>query len=124
MEATRISGNETGSDAGRLIRVLAPPMVWATQQQANYALTATMCETGGEGWLHLISLAALAAVIATAFLSWRDWKRLPEGSTDQGMPQASRSRFLAMSGITLGLFFVLVIVATDLPNWILGACAR
>jgi hypothetical protein len=122
MEA--ISGNETGSDTGRLIRLLAPPMIWAGQQQANYALTATACETGTEGWLHLVSLAALAAVIATTLLAWKDWKSLPEGSTDQGMPQASRSRFLAMSGITLGLFFVLVIVATDLPNWILGACQR
>jgi hypothetical protein len=124
MEATRISGDETGSDSGRLIRLLAPPLVWAAQQQANYALTATACAAGAEGWLHLISLAALAAVIATALLSWRDWKRLPEGSTDEGMPEASRSRFLAVSGITLGLFFVLVIVATDLPNWILGACSR
>lgn len=110
------------SDSGRVIRVLAPPLVWATQQQANFSLTATVCEAGAEGWLHLVSLAALAAVILTAFLSWGDWKRLPEGSTDEGMPGASRSRFLALSGMTLGLFFVLVIVATDLPNWILGAC--
>lgn len=120
MTTRAISNNDTG----RMVRVLAPPLVWATQQQANYALTATMCETGGQGWLHLISLAALAAVIATTLLSWMDWKRLPEGSTDEGMPQASRSRFLAVSAIGLGLFFVLVVVATDLPNWILGACAR
>jgi hypothetical protein len=112
------------SDSNRLIRVLAPPMIWAAQQQASYALTPTACESGGEGWLHLISLAALASVIAAALLSWLDWKRLPEGSTDQGMPQATRSRFMAVSGMGLGLFFVPVIVATDLPNWILGACVR
>jgi hypothetical protein len=120
-EATRLSDK---SDAGRVIRVLAPPLVWAAQQQSNYALTPTMCATGGEGWLHLISLAALVAVLVTAFLSWTDWKRLPEGSTDEGMPGASRSRFLAVSGLGLGLFFAMVIVATDLPNWILGACSR
>lgn len=123
-EATRISGDETGNDTGRVIRVLAPPLVWAAQQQANYALTPTLCETGGEGWLHLVSLAALAIVLLTTFLSWGDWKRLPEGSTDEGMPGASRSRFLAMSGIALGVFFALVVVATDVPNWILGACSR
>ncbi|HEX3130972.1 MAG TPA: hypothetical protein VH394_26800 [Thermoanaerobaculia bacterium] len=122
MEATRISGNET--DAGRVFRVLAPPLIWAAQQQASYALTPSACAAGAEGWLHLISLAALVAVLATAFLSHRDWKRLPEGSTDEGMPGASRSRFLALSGIVIGLFFALVIVATDVPNWILGACSR
>lgn len=124
MEATRVSRNDTASDAGRVVRLLAPPMIWAAQQQTNYSLTATMCETGGEAWLHLVSLVALVAVIAATLLSWRDWKRLPEGSTDEGMPGASRSRFLAMSGTWMGLFFVLVIVATDVPNWILGACSR
>jgi hypothetical protein len=123
-EATRVSGDETGTDSSRVIRVLAPPLVWAAQQQANYALTPTMCETGGEGWLHLISLAALAIVLLTAFLSWGDLKRLPEGSTEEGMPGASRSRFLALSGAVFGVFFALVVVATDLPNWILGACSR
>jgi hypothetical protein len=111
-------------DAGRWLRVLAPPMIWATQQQANFSLTATLCESGSEGWLHLISLAALAAVIATTLLSWVDWKNLPEGSTDQGAPPDTRSRFMAASGIGLGAFFVLVVVATDLPSWILGACQR
>ena len=124
MEATRVSGDQTGSDAGRVIRLLAPPVVWAAQQQTNYSLTPTMCETGGEAWLHLVSLVALAAVIATTLLAWRDWKVLPDGSTDEGMPGASRSRFLDLSAIGMGLFFVLVIVATDLPNWILGACAQ
>ncbi len=124
MEATRISGDETGTDGGRVFRVLAPPLAWAAQQQANYALTPTMCETGGEAWLHLISLAALVIVLVTAFLSWGDGKRLPEGSTEEGMPGASRSRFLAMSGMALGVFFALVIVATDVPSWFLGACSR
>ena len=112
------------SDSGRLIRVLAPPLVWATQQQANFSLTATVCEAGAESWLHLISLAALVAVLATAFFSQRDWKRLPEGATGEGVPGASRSRFLALGGMVFGVFFALVVVATDVPNWILGACSR
>jgi Flp pilus assembly protein TadB len=111
-------------DAGRWLRVLAPPMVWALQQQANFSLTATVCEAGTEAWLHVIMLAALAAVIGTALLSWMDWKSLPEGSTDQAEPPDTRSRFMAVAGMGLGVFFVLVIVATDLPNWFLGACQK
>jgi hypothetical protein len=123
-EATQPHGISR-KDSGRWLRVLAPPMIWAAQQQANFSLTATVCESRSEGWLHLVSLAALAAVISTTLLSWMDWKSLPGGSTDQGAPPPdTRSRFMAVSGIWLGLFFVLVIVATDLPNWILGACAR
>lgn len=95
--------------------MLAPPMIWALQQQLSYALTPSACEARSEWWLHLVTVLALLAVAGVTFLSWSEHQRFPE---------ESRRRFLAASGIGSGVFFLLVIVATELPNWFLGACIR
>ncbi|MFL6292510.1 MAG: hypothetical protein ACJ759_16575, partial [Thermoanaerobaculia bacterium] len=89
------------------------------QQQLSYALTPSACEARAEWWLHAVTVLALLAVAGVTFLAWGENQRLPRESTDQ-----SRSRFLAASGIGNGLFFFVVIVATELPNWFLGACVR
>lgn len=96
--------------------MLAPPMIWALHQQLSYALTPSACEARAEWWLHLLTVLALLAVAGITFLAWGEHRRLPEVE--------SRSRFLAASGIGSGAFFLIVIVATELPNWFLGACVR
>jgi hypothetical protein len=66
----------------------------------------------------------LLAVAGTTFLAWGEHRRLPRTSTDKGDTLTGRRRFLAASGIGSGLFFLVVILATELPNWFLGACVR
>ena len=112
-----------GSKSQSLL-MLAPPMIWALQQQLSYALTPSACEARVEWWLHAVTVLALLAVAGTTFLSWGEYQRLPSESTDQGKTVVTRSRFLAAAGIGSGLFFLIVILATELPNWFLGACER
>jgi hypothetical protein len=106
-------------DVLQSLLMLAPPMIWALQQQLSYALTPSACEARAEWWLHALAVLAVLAVAGTTFLAWGEHQRLPRESTDQ-----SRRRFLAASGIGSGLLFLLVILATELPNWFLGACLR
>lgn len=104
--------------------MLAPPMIWGLHQQLSYALTPSACAARAEWWLHGLTVLALLAVAGATFLAWVEHQRLPRQSTDQGETVATRSRFLAASGIGSGAFFFIVILATALPNWFLGACAR
>lgn len=99
--------------------MLAPPMIWGLHQQLSYALTPSACEARAEWWLHSLTVLAVLAAAAVAFLAWSELRRLPEEPTER-----SRSRFLAAAGIGSGLFFLVVILATELPNWFLGACVR
>lgn len=101
------------------------PMAWALQLQINYSLTQTVCENGQEWMLHLVSLAALFLAAAGAAIAWWTWSRLTSGSTLEGEdPRRAGRRFVALGGLGLSLFFLLVIVAMDLPNWWLSACHR
>ena len=97
----------------QVLWMLAPPTFWALQQQISYALTPSACVAGAEWWLHAVSVLALVAVAAITFQAWTHYRRLTAGG-----------RFLAASGIGSGVFFLLVIVATELPSWFLGACLR
>lgn len=102
--------------------VMAGPLAWALHQQVSYMLVPTACAKGTEGFLHLITLGALLVAAAGAWIAWRSWKRLPEGSLDEGPTKESRRRFMALWGLILSLAFSLVIVAQEIPNWFLGAC--
>jgi cation transport ATPase len=102
-------------DALQSLLMLAPPMVWALHQQLSYALTPSACEARAEWWLHALTVLAVLAVAGVTFLAWGEHRRLAD---------ESRSRFLAASGIGSGFFFLVVILATELPNWFLGACVR
>lgn len=104
------------------LAVLAGPAAWALQLQINYSLTATACAIGGKTLLHLVSLGSLLLALAGAFLAWRWWKKLPEGSTERGDAEESRCRFMALSGVVSCAFFALVIVASEVPNWTLRVC--
>lgn len=103
--------------------VLAGPFAWALQQQVNYMITASACEAGERWWLHAVSFAALLLAAAGGFVSWRMFQRFGEGPIDQGEIRNTRARFMAVWGIAFSAFFTLVIVATEIPVWILGACA-
>lgn len=104
--------------------MLAPPMIWALHQQLSYALTPSACEARSEWWLHALTVLAVLAVAGITFLAWREHQKLHAESTDQGDTIGTRSRFLTASGIGSGGLFLLLILATELPNWFLGACLR
>lgn len=91
--------------------MLAPPMIWALHQQLSYALTPSACEARAEWWLHGLTVLAVLAMAGVTFLAWSERQR------------EARS-FFAAAGIGNGLFFLIVILATELPNWFLGACLR
>jgi hypothetical protein len=104
------------------LAVLAGPFAWALQQQVSYMITPTACASGRHVFLHLVTLVALLIVGAGAALGWRRWKTAPDGSTEKGDPKGSRVRFMALSAVTTCVFFLLVILATEVPNLVLRVC--
>jgi hypothetical protein len=101
------------------------PSAWALQLLISYSLTPTVCDNDDQTWwLHLVSLLAALTALGGAFLARIAWTRLTSGSSLEGDAYASSRRFLALTGMILSLFFVLVIAALDLPTWWLNACQR
>lgn len=103
------------------LAILAGPFAWAGQLQVNYALAPTACEMGSRGPLHLVSLVALLVAAGGALLAHRWRRRLAPGSTEQG-ETGSRARFMALAGTVLSLFFALLVIAAEVPNWMIPPC--
>lgn len=100
------------------------PFAWAAQLLVNYSLTPTACVSGQTWMLHVVSLAALVTAAGGAVIASSAWKRLTSGSTVEGNPYESGRRFMALSGLVLSAFFVLVILAQEIPTWWLDPCQR
>jgi hypothetical protein len=100
--------------------LLAAPLAWLATLEAAYALVPWACGTNRTIVLHLVTgLGGLAVVVAT-IASWRAWAR-HAGAPDDG-PGAARRRFTAGLGVAVALLFVLVVIATEVPAFVLGAC--
>jgi hypothetical protein len=100
------------------------PLAWGTQLLVNYSLTQTVCGSGQKWILHLVSFAAGLAALTGTLIARSAWTRLTSGSTLEGDPHATGRRFLALAGMGLSAFFILAILAADIPNWWLSACQR
>lgn len=93
--------------------MLAGPVAWALQLQATYSLAPTACTVESKLFLHLVSLGCLLLALGGAALA----RHLGKGACAE-----SRERFMAVSGVVLSLGFALVIVALEVPNWVLRVC--
>ena len=100
--------------------LLGGPLVWLALLQTNYALVSWTCATGRSIVLWLVGAGAMIAVVIAIAVAWQA-ARVPRGTAaTEGLSHATV--FLARVGVALGLGFVLVIVATVLPTFILGPC--
>jgi hypothetical protein len=102
--------------------VLAGPLAWALTEQLSYMLTPTACWTGRQVILYLVPLTTLLIVLAGALIARRPVKGEPEGSTEKGLPEDSRVRFMALAGFWLCVSFALAILAQAVPTLVLRVC--
>jgi hypothetical protein len=98
---------------------LAGPLAWFALLQTNYALVHWACATGHAAVIRLLPVGALAIAAAAVVASWRASRTSPP---EDGTPVGA-TRFLASLGMALGVLFVLVIVATLLPTFVLPPCS-
>jgi hypothetical protein len=90
--------------------VLAGPMAWAADLTITYALVKWSCGHRAEGLLHVPMLAALAVIGSGAMIAW---------SVE---PHNDRERFMWTLALLMSALFVVVVIATEIPNLFLHAC--
>jgi len=102
--------------------MFAGPFAWACDLGFSYVLQQHTCSTGHHYVLHvitvvcaLIALTGLAAGIAA-------YKRIPEEANDHGMRPMDRTHFQVLFGMVFSITFTVVIVAEEVPRWILNPC--
>lgn len=101
---------------------LAGPAAWGLNLMVNYSLVKPVCATGSPFILTAVSIAALALTLTGAFASWRCWLRLRDAGTGEGGKVVDRSYFLALTGMVLNMFFVLLIAVSTVPHFVVSPC--
>jgi hypothetical protein len=105
--------------------LLAGPIVWFTLLEVNYTLSYVSCESRQKWFLHVAVIASVLLVAGAAYMSWRYGP--PEDSQERTPPVTRstaeiRARWMAFGGVGLSLWFILVIIAMEIPILTLKVC--
>jgi hypothetical protein len=101
--------------------VLAGPVAWAADLTASYALVRWICSSRQFALLHLITLLAILVTLGGAWIAWLAFQH-SEGSFDDDRWSVQRARFMAVLGLSSSALFLLAILASEMPRWVLDAC--
>jgi hypothetical protein len=106
--------------------ILAGPTVWLALLEANFVLAFDACRSGT--WaLHLTVAVATAAVAACGWLAWAVAQGRVLADESNGPPLSiatrdQRARWMSLTGVALSIWFVVVILAMEVPMLVLGVC--
>lgn len=107
--------------------LLTGPLMWLFLLQTNYVLAYVACETRNTWFMHLAVAVAVLLVAASGYASWRasdgdpaEDERLSAPLSDETHRQ--RSRWMSMGGVLTASFFIIVILASEIPIIVLREC--
>jgi hypothetical protein len=106
-------------DRKLLACVLTPPAAVLANLTLNYALVPTACANGTKGLLHIVTLGFTVICAVTGLLSWRYHEEFSRPANELWQ---ERTRWVAMIGVVLAIFSVMVLVAMEIPNIVLRSC--
>jgi hypothetical protein len=122
---THTAWNSPGAILREWTGLLGAPLVWFLQFEASYGLVERACASRSMWPLHLLSLAALAGTIGALLLAHRTRRTaadLPQGELTGG--PRGRAWLLGTTGMLIGGFFILLILAQWIPTLLIDPCRR
>ena len=105
--------------------IVTGPIVWFTLLEVNYVLSYVSCESRQKWFLHLAVAASVVLVAGAGYFGWRSGP--PEDTQGRAAPVTRstseiRARWMALAGMGLSLWFIIVIVAMEIPLVVLKVC--
>jgi hypothetical protein len=102
--------------------ILVPPLAALVQQSANYALVALECAQQQRLPVHIVTALGLAVTFAGAAIAWRHWRAVGVAAPQDSGDSTSRTRFLAIVGLSISAMMALAIAAQWLTTAFIGPC--
>ena len=101
---------------------LLAPFAWLLDLQVSYATVKWACAADQPGVMLLLPLGSLALIALGTWLSWSTWAMLRSDASLEGARMEDRSYFLAVSGLAMNAVFLLLIVTSYAPRYLLSPC--
>src|SRR5436190_14893527 len=102
--------------------MFAGPFAWACDLGFSYVLQQHTCSTGHHYVLHMITVVCALIALTGLAAGIAAYKRIPEEANDHGMRPMDRTHFQVLFGMVFSITFTVVIVAEEVPRWILNPC--
>ena len=107
--------------------LLTGPLVWLALLEFNYVFAYVACETSATWFMHLAIGVALLLVASAGYWTWSasygdmmtDETRTPPVSDET---RRQRSRWMSLAGVATSAWFIVVIVAMEVPILVLQEC--
>ncbi|MDB4877209.1 MAG: hypothetical protein JWM41_3655 [Gemmatimonadetes bacterium] len=106
------------------LAIVLGPVVALVNQQAIYAADMWVCGRGFRAALHIVPALCLIVVAGAAVGAYRNWQAVGRGVEDEQATIATRTRFLALLGMSISVFSSLVILAQWLAIFVFAPCQR
>jgi hypothetical protein len=107
--------------------LLAGPLAWLTLLEVNYLFAYVACEVQRTWFMHLASAIAAVLVGVAGVAAWRASdgditaeETLTDPLSDETRTQ--RSRWMSLAGVALSIWFIVVILAMEVPIVVLKEC--
>lgn len=102
--------------------VLLPPFAWLLEMQVSYAAVKWACAADARWVLLLLPLGSLALVALAGWWSWSAWRMLRDEASLDGARMEDRSYFLSLAGLAMTMTFLLLILTSYAPRYLLSPC--
>jgi nicotinamide riboside transporter PnuC len=102
--------------------ILGPPTIWLARLKISYILVPYACWGWGMLPIHAVTLVTGALTTFAGWTAWRSWQHAGRSEHADGATVLHRARFLAMVGLLSAGFFLAVIAAEGLLNFLVDPC--
>ena len=110
--------------AGLAYGLLGAPLSALIMQAVAYAGVQWACGHNNPILVHLIPVMFLLLAVIAVWLCWRDWSTVGRITRAEGQTVIDRTRFIALSGLILSAFSVVLILGMWLPMIVFDPCQR
>jgi hypothetical protein len=109
---------------GLTYRFVGAPLSALYMQVTAYAGVQWSCGHRNPITVHVIPVAFILLGVMAVCLSWRDWTAVGRLPRAEGATISERTRFVALSGLLLSAFSVVLMLALWLPMIVFNPCQR
>jgi hypothetical protein len=109
---------------GLMYGAIAGPLAALYMQAIAYAGVQWACGHRNPITVHVIPVVFILLGVIAVWLSWRDWNAVGRITRAEGATISDRTRFVALSGLMLSSFSVVLMLALWLPMIVFNPCQR
>ena len=109
----------TRGDRSLLLSFALGPLAVLTNLTVSYALVPTACTQRSKLMLHW---CALAFIVVAALGGWIALHHYRKSEPVDGLTSRERTQWVAIVAMVLAVASIVVIIAMEIPNFMLGSC--